>query len=310
MRDINVAVTGTLNALAQTITFNTAIDKNKLLTIVNTTANVEIYTANDATNGGVLSGGNLVLTLDYDTTAMNDADLIQVIYEGAASTALASQATLASILAALAATPLPTGAATSANQATEIAALAAILAKIITAPSTEAKQDAQIAQMVTMLAKDLALGGGKNLADIITALTDGSVVITDIAAILAQLQATLAVTQSGTWTVQPGNTANTTRWLVDSLPSKASAANTPSILTSGGDVIASNASRKSWGIQNLGTSPLFVRMATGASSSVFHFCLGPGSASDDGLGASVSDDIYTGVVSATGTSPRFTVYEL
>lgn len=39
--------------------------------------------------------------------------------------------------------------------------------------------------------------------------------LTALNSILAKLNATLAVTQSGTWTVQPGNTANTTPWRVD-----------------------------------------------------------------------------------------------
>lgn len=151
-----------------------------------------------------------------------------------------------------------------------------------------------------------------------------------LASILAQLQATIAVTQSGTWTVQPGNTANTTAWKVDAssvaIPlaagsaaigtvevtktPKSSSANTPAIVTSTGDVLASNASRKCWGITNLGTNTLYVRMATGASTSVFHFALGPGQVNDDGNGGSVANDVYTGVVSIAGTSPRCTVYEL
>lgn len=91
---------------------------------------------------------------------------------------------------------------------------------------------------------------------------------------------------------------------------KASSANTPSIGTSAGDAIASNSSRKAWGIQNLGTNTLYVRMATGASTTVFHFALKPGYATDDGHGGAVHDDMYTGVVSVAGTSPRYTFYEL
>lgn len=91
---------------------------------------------------------------------------------------------------------------------------------------------------------------------------------------------------------------------------KSTTANTPSIVTSAGDVLASNASRKCWGIQNLGTNVLYVRMATGATSAIFHFALGPGQTNDDGNGGSVANDVYTGVVSIAGTSPRCTVYEL
>lgn len=97
---------------------------------------------------------------------------------------------------------------------------------------------------------------------------------------------------------------------ISTKPDKAAAANTPAIVTSGGDVIASNANRKAWAIQNLGTNPLFVRLATGASSTVFHVVLKGCAVADDGSGGYFSDEVYTGVVSATGTSPRFAVTEL
>lgn len=308
MRDINNVITGTLNALAKTVTFNTAINKALLLTIVNVEDNIEIYTANDATNGGSLNGGGTVLTLDYDTTAMSNGDLLQVIYEGVQSTALArfdeqqaQSGTLSDILTstnsvdtktpalgqALAAGSVPvvltaaqlstltppaaiTGFATAANQGTELTFLSAIQAQLVTNGAAEA----------TAVKQDT---GNASLSSI-----DGKV-LTD-----TQLRAT-PVPVSGT---------------ITATPVKASTANTPSILTSGGDVIALNAARKSWGVQNLGTNPLFVRMATGASSTVFHVVLMGGIANDDGTGGYFTDDTYTGVVSATGTSPRFTVTEL
>ena len=104
----------------------------------------------------------------------------------------------------------------------------------------------------------------------------------------------------------PGTTNNVE---VSKLP-KAATANTPAIQTSSGDMISSNTSRKAWGVQNLGTNPIFVRMGTGASSTLFHFCLKGGTANDDGQGSSIQDDMFTGVVSVSGTSPRFVVYEL
>jgi hypothetical protein len=67
----------------------------------------------------------------------------------------------------------------------------------------------------------------KTLTDVVTALTGLSVSITGSVAVTGpltdtQLRATpvpvsgtVAATQSGTWTVQPGNTANTTAWKVD-----------------------------------------------------------------------------------------------
>lgn len=89
--------------------------------------------------------------------------------------------------------------------------------------------------------------------------------------------------------------------------------NTPSILTSAGIAIASNNARIGWSIQNLGTNPLFVLLGNGASTTVFHYVLKGGTASDDGLGGSITftnGTVYSGIVSVAGTTPRFTVLEI
>lgn len=90
-------------------------------------------------------------------------------------------------------------------------------------------------------------------------------------------------------------------------------ANVPAIVTSGGDVLVANKARAAWMIQNLGTNPLFVRFGTAASSTVFHIVLKGATAPDDGTGGSIAQEvgvIFTGIISATGTSPRFVVTEL
>jgi hypothetical protein len=63
--------------------------------------------------------------------------------------------------------------------------------------------------------------------------------------VLASDQSAIPVSQSGTWTVQPGNTANTTPWLVST--KTALTFNAPTFATVGvssAQVLASNASRK------------------------------------------------------------------
>lgn len=90
-------------------------------------------------------------------------------------------------------------------------------------------------------------------------------------------------------------------------------ANTPQIITSAGDVLAANLERGAWMIQNTGTNPIFVRLGTGASSTVFHYVLKGGSGNEDGLGASIAQEmgtVYTGVISIAGTSPRCVVTEI
>ena len=89
-------------------------------------------------------------------------------------------------------------------------------------------------------------------------------------------------------------------------------ANVPEI-ASAATALAANTERAGWMIQNLGTNPLFVRLATGASTTVFHAVLKGGTGADDGTGGSYSQfgaTVYTGLVSIAGTSPRYTVTEL
>lgn len=90
-------------------------------------------------------------------------------------------------------------------------------------------------------------------------------------------------------------------------------ANTPAIITAAGTAIDANEARIGWSIQNLGTNPLFVLLGDGASTSIFHYVLKGGSATDDGLGGSLtftSGAVYNGKVTVAGTSPRFTVLEI
>jgi len=89
-------------------------------------------------------------------------------------------------------------------------------------------------------------------------------------------------------------------------------ANTPEI-ASAATALPANEVRGAWMIQNLGTNPLFVRLGTGASTSVFHVVLKGATANDDGTGGSFAQEagvIWTGIVSIAGTSPRYTVTEL
>jgi len=93
--------------------------------------------------------------------------------------------------------------------------------------------------------------------------------------------------------------------------SASSQSNTPAILTSAGTAITAN-ERRAWSIQNLGTNPLFVRLGSGASTSLFHFVLKGGTGNDDGTAGSVGQSqglVYQGIITVAGTSPRFTTYE-
>ncbi len=71
----------TFDASAQTITFNdyTSIELERLTLITNLTDGVIIYQFNNVAKGGTVTGN--VLTLTLDTTAMDDADDLQIFYE-------------------------------------------------------------------------------------------------------------------------------------------------------------------------------------------------------------------------------------
>jgi hypothetical protein len=99
---------------------------------------------------------------------------------------------------------------------------------------------------------------------------------------------------------------------VQNIVAQKSAANTPAVISSA-TALASNAARGAWHIQNLGQNALYVRLGSGASTSVFHFVLKGGTSNDDGTAGSVgqaSGIVYTGIITVDGTSPRYTVMEL
>jgi hypothetical protein len=88
--------------------------------------------------------------------------------------------------------------------------------------------------------------------------------------------------------------------------------NTPSI-KSAATALSDSPERFGWAIQNLGQNPLFVRLGSGATTSVFHYVLKAGTANDDGLGGlleQMGPCVYTGVITIAGTDPRYTVTEL
>lgn len=69
------------DASAKTVTFSafTEIDITRILTITNVTDNIIVYNFAVDTSGGSVATN--VLTLTYDTTAMADADNLQIYYD-------------------------------------------------------------------------------------------------------------------------------------------------------------------------------------------------------------------------------------
>ena len=87
------------------------------------------------------------------------------------------------------------------------------------------------------------------------------------------------------------------------LPQFSNAPSTATVTTSAGDLFTLAAGEVGF-IQNLGTNTLYVRRATGASTSLFHYLLVANSATDAGDGGILIIDDHVGVVSIAGTSPR------
>jgi len=89
--------------------------------------------------------------------------------------------------------------------------------------------------------------------------------------------------------------------------------NTPSIVTSAGEVLDANTERQAWSIQNVGTNTVFVCLGATASSTQFHWVIKGGTGNSDGLGGSVGEDgngcVYSGAISIAGTTPKVVVRE-
>lgn len=91
-------------------------------------------------------------------------------------------------------------------------------------------------------------------------------------ALSVQVQNTPAVTQSGTWTVQPGNTANTTAWLVSTRPTASTTgANTKSrttttLSTNATSVKASAGMLYDVEVTNTDTNPFYLKFYNKASA--------------------------------------------
>lgn len=86
---------------------------------------------------------------------------------------------------------------------------------------------------------------------------------------------------------------------------------TPTVLT-GATALAANPSRRFFMIQNVGTNPLFVLFATGATSSQYHTVLKAGTGAADGTGGVHKSEavVYQGIVTVAGTSPSYVVTEI
>ena len=181
--------------------------------------------------------------------------------------------------------PLPTGAATSALQVTGNASLSSIdgktpaLGQALAAASVPvvltAAQLSTLTPLSTVTANIGTTGG-------IALDTTLSTMSAKLPAALGQLamaaslsvaissnQSAIPVTQSGTWTVQPGNTPNTVPWLVKEVVSATATLSNVSGSTSSVSLLGSNANRLGATFFNDSTAILYLKFGTTASSTSY-----------------------------------------
>ena len=145
---------------------------------------------------------------DYSTLNTDSSGRLWVNASGAAVPA--SQSGTWNITNVSGTVSLPTGAATSANQTTANTSLFSIDGKLASAKTADFDTGAgtDTVQMVGMaLPKSGGAVAGGTSTDPIRIDPTGSTT--------QPVSGTVSAAQSGTWTVQPGNTANTTAWKVD-----------------------------------------------------------------------------------------------
>lgn len=119
-------------------------------------------------------------------------------------------------------------------------------------------------------------------------------------AVPVPVSGTAAATQSGVWTVQPGNTPNTSPWLTESI--KVGSANNDGACPSGAGnttALASNASRRAAYLvaSSANTDDIFLKLGATATSADFR--LAPGQPFNI-----MANSIYTGIIDfipASGT---------
>ena len=88
-----------------------------------------------------------------------------------------------------------------------------------------------------------------------------------------------------------------------------SAPSAANVQTTQGDVFTLAAGEKGVN-KNHGIAPIFVRRATGATTSAFHEILTGGVMHDDGLGDRIEIDDHVGVVSIAGTGARYLAWKV
>jgi hypothetical protein len=152
----------TFDASAKTITFGNwtnSLTLDFILLITNVTDGVIIYSFADSLKGGVITqdpGGD-ILTLEFDTTSMDDSDVLIAYFENSERPATAAQLTsaLSYLIGIFGELPPSLGQTIKAGSLSVTLASDQELA-LPTGAATEAKQDDAITQLTSIAAEDFA----------------------------------------------------------------------------------------------------------------------------------------------------------
>ena len=96
---------------------------------------------------------------------------------------------------------------------------------------------------------------------------------------------------------------------VSTSPIKSSTISNSTASGSNGTIIAANENRLELFVQNLATGALYVKYGANGNNTSFNFVLAANTASNAGDGGSLSDQAYTGIVSVSGSTPRYICWE-
>jgi len=254
------------------------------------------------------TGNTSLSSIDTKFTTLNAKDFATQTTLAALNTKVTAVNTGAVVISSSA---LPTGAATEATLASIDGKITAVnTGAVIISSSALPSGAATEATLSSLNGKVTAVNTGA--VTISSALPTGTNNIGDVDVLTLPSLPTGsnvigAVTQSGTWTVQPGNTANTTAWLVTE--DKSATATLANVASSASSVTlqASNTARKGWMIHNDSSAVLYVKFGTTASTSSYTVKL-----IADAYYEMPQGHIYTGIIdgiwaSATGAA-RVTEY--
>lgn len=122
----------------------------------------------------------------------------------------------------------------------------------------------------------LSVAGLTSIRARISAYTSGSVTATGRTTNAPYASKVINSAQSGTWTVQPGNTANTTAWLVKEQRPATPAQSTVAASASSVQLLASTVGRFGATIYNDSTVNCLVKLGTTASATSFTVKMAPG----------------------------------